>query len=49
MFLATRPFAEAAGEGLPDVTEVAIAQVQKKFLDAIGDLDPRMVPGVGLV
>ena len=49
MFLGASPFAEAAGEGLGNVLEVAIAEVQEEFLDGVLNLDPRVIPSVGLV
>ena len=49
MLLCTRPFADATGDGLCDVREVAIAEVQEEFFQRILDLDPRMVPRIGTI
>ena len=49
MLLRTRPFADATGDGLCDVREVAIAQVQEEFFQRILDFDPWMVPCIGTI
>ena len=49
MLLCTRPFAETTGDGLCNVREVAVAEVQEEFFDGVLDLDPRMVPRIGTV
>ena len=49
MLLCTRPFADATGNGLCNVREVAVAEVQEEFFDGVLDLDPRMVPRIGAV
>ena len=49
MLLCTRPFADATGDGLCDVREVAIAEVQEEFFQRILDLDPWMVPRIGTI
>ena len=49
MLLCTRPFADATGNGLCNVREVAVAEVQEEFFDGVLDLDPRMVPRIGTV
>ena len=49
MLLCTRPFADATGNGLCNVREVAVAKVQEEFFDGVLDLDPRMVPRIGTV
>ena len=43
------PLAQAAGEGLPDMSELAVAQVQTEFFERIEYLDPRVVPAVGTI
>ena len=49
MLLCSRPFADATGDGLCDMREVAIAQVQQQFLDRVLNLDPWMVPRIGAI
>ena len=43
------PLAQATGEGLADMSELAIAQVQTEFFKRIEYLDPRVVPAIGTI
>lgn len=49
MLLCACPFADATGEGLCNVREVAVAEVQEEFFDGVLDLDPRVVPRIGTI
>ena len=49
MSVGAAPFAEAATDRLPDLTEVAVTEVQPQFFKGVLNLDPRMIPGVSTV
>ena len=49
MSVGAAPFAEAATDGLPDLTEVAVTEVQPQFFKGVLNLDPRVIPGISLV
>ena len=49
MVIAARPLADAAGQRVGNVVEVATAQVEPEFFEGVLDLGPRVIPSHGFI
>lgn len=49
MPVASEPFIDSSCDSFRDIFEVAGSEVQPQLLKAAGNLDPRMVPGIGYI
>ena len=47
IFIPASEFGKSVADGLPNLTEVSVAEVVEEFLEGTAYLEPRMSPGVG--